>query len=268
MTASWARKSRSGSRTFGSRAWRQPPIASVGSNTNGARGAAHGFDMFVINCKNYAEATGARLARLVRAADAASARYGAEIAVAPPVHAISSVRARRVAVFAQHVDDCDPGSTTGHLAPELLRASGVSGAIINHSEHRVPFVQIRYTIRRLRSLGMASIVCSRTVAETAKVAALGPDYVAIEPPSLIGTGTAISRARPRLVTAAADAVRGKSARLLCGAGIVSGDDVSKAVELGAGGILVASGIVKSPSPSRTISEFASRLGAKRGRPRR
>ena len=45
--------------------------------------------------------------------------------------------------------------------------------------------------------------------------------------------------------------------LLCGAGIVSGQDVRKAIELGSEGILVASGIVKAKNWSGIIDEFAA-----------
>lgn len=218
--------------------------------------------MFVINCKNYVEATGTRLKTLVKTAETASQKYNVRIAIAPPPHLISSVSSSRVLVLAQHADDCDVGSTTGYVVPELLKTSGVSGAIINHSEHRVPFTKIGPTIRRLRKLGMISIACSRNVAETAKIASLGPDYVAIEPPSLIGSGTAISLARPELITRAARAVRGRRTRLLCGAGIVSGDDVARALELGSEGILVASGIIKSRTLRRTMTEFASRFDSR------
>jgi len=46
---------------------------------------------------------------------------------------------------------------------------------------------------------------------------------------------------------------------LCGAGIVSGQDVSKAKELGSRGILVASGIVKAKNWEKIISEFCKGL---------
>lgn len=215
--------------------------------------------MLVVNCKNYAEATGARLARLYRAAEEASKRHKTRIAIAPPPHLLTAVRSRSVATFAQHVDDRGPGSATGHVVPELLRAAGVAGSIINHSERRVRPAETRAAIARLRKLGMASIACSRTAAETARIAALGPDYVAIEPPALIGSGIAISRARPGLIRDAARAISRSRAGLLCGAGIVSGEDVARAAELGAGGILVASGVIKARSPARALDELASRM---------
>ena len=108
---------------------------------------------------------------------------------------------------------------------------------------------------------MISILCVKDVAEARRYAKINPDYIAIEPPELIGSGKAVSTEKPELITKAAVAV--KSARnktkLLCGAGIVSGEDVSKAVELGSKGILVASGIVKSKNWDKIMSEFAKSM---------
>jgi len=47
-----------------------------------------------------------------------------------------------------------------------------------------------------------------------------------------------------------------STKLLCGAGIVTSEDVKRAMELGSHGILVASGIVKSRNWNRDIEGFA------------
>jgi len=43
---------------------------------------------------------------------------------------------------------------------------------------------------------------------------------------------------------------------LCGAGIVTGEDVAAAVKLGAKGVLVASGIVKAKNWIKVIEELA------------
>ena len=50
-----------------------------------------------------------------------------------------------------------------------------------------------------------------------------------------------------------------STKLLCGAGIVTSDDVKRAMELGSDGILVASGIVKSRNWNRDIEGFAKAI---------
>jgi len=50
-----------------------------------------------------------------------------------------------------------------------------------------------------------------------------------------------------------------STKLLCGAGIVTTEDVKRAIELGSRGILVASGIVKSRNWQRDIEGFAKAI---------
>jgi triosephosphate isomerase len=104
---------------------------------------------------------------------------------------------------------------------------------------------------------MISVVCVKDVSEAAKYAKLNPTYIAIEPPELIGTGRAVSTERPELITKAVQAVRAakNKTKLLCGAGIVTGKDVRKAIELGSEGILVASGIIKAKNWNKIVEEF-------------
>lgn len=215
--------------------------------------------MLVVNCKNYIEMTGDRLDGLIRDAAESARRYGIDIAVAPPHHLLGRFGDSPVTVLAQHVDTAGLGSTTGFVVPEMLKAAGMSGSIINHSEHRIGADDVSRVVSRLRDLGMISVVCTRDVEETARHALLEPDYLAIEPPELIGTGRSVSTERPELVSDAAKAVRGAGGRsqLLCGAGIVTGDDVAKAIGLGAAGILVASGVTKAEHPGRVLDELAS-----------
>jgi triosephosphate isomerase len=108
---------------------------------------------------------------------------------------------------------------------------------------------------------MISVVCVKDVAEAKKYAKLNPDYIAIEPPELIGSGKAVSKEKPELITKSADAVNSakNKTKLLCGAGIVSGQDVTKALELGSKGILVASGIIKAKNWTKVIEEFSKAM---------
>ena len=94
-----------------------------------------------------------------------------------------------------------------------------------------------------------------------KYARLNPTYIAIEPPELIGTGRAISNERPELITKSLLAIKKarNSTKLLCGAGIVTSDDVKRAMEFGSRGILVASGIIKSRNWNRDIEDFAKAI---------
>lgn len=217
--------------------------------------------MFVINCKNYQEVTPRRIASIAAAAKKASSKYGIKIAIAPPPHMLGQALETGCMVFAQHLDNAKVGNTTGYIVPELAKKAGVAGSLINHSEHRIPKADIEALVSRLRDLSMTSIVCVRDVAEAKRYAGFGPDYIAIEPPELIGSGRAVSKEKPELIVRAASAVKTAKNRtgLLCGAGLVSADDVARATELGSKGILVASGVVKAGSPGRVIESFAKAM---------
>jgi triosephosphate isomerase len=147
------------------------------------------------------------------------------------------------------------------MIPELLKKSKISGSLINHSEHRISEKEIIALVLRLKELKMVSVVCVKDVAEAKKYAKLNPDYIAIEPPELIGSGKAVSKERPELITKSADAVNSANnkTQLLCGAGIISGQDVAKALELGSKGILVASGIIKAKDWTKIIEEFSKAM---------
>lgn len=214
---------------------------------------------FVINCKNYEEVGGKKIQKIIQAAEKVSKKYKAKIAICPPPHLLGMASSKIVSIFAQHLDNSKIGSTTGFMIPELVKKSGVSGSLINHSEHRITMNEIQDLVMRLRELKMTSIVCVRDVKEAKKYATLEPDYIAIEPPELIGSGKAVSTEKPELITKAAEAVNSSKTKLLCGAGIVSGNDVRKALELGSSGILVASGIVKARNWEKIISEFAEAM---------
>ena len=217
--------------------------------------------MFVINCKNYEEISGDKIIKFIKIAEKVSKKYKVKIAIAPPQHLIALVANSSILVLAQHVDDYKVGSTTGFVVPELLKKSKVSGSLINHSEHRISSKEIIKLVSKLKKLKMISILCVKNVAEARKYAKLNPNYIAIEPPELIGSGKAVSKEKPGLIIKAAEAVKSakNNTKLLCGAGIVSGEDVTKAVELGSKGILVASGIIKAKNWNKIISEFAKAL---------
>ena len=94
------------------------------------------------------------------------------------------------------------------------------------------------------------MVCSNNEITSAGAAALGPEYVAIEPPELIGSGISVSKANPEIIrrsVAAVHAVNPK-VKVLTGAGIQSGECVKIAVDLGTDGVLLASSVVKAPDP--------------------
>ena len=217
--------------------------------------------MFIINCKNYEEIAGDKIVKLAKIIEIVSKRYKIKIALAPPHHLLTKITNVSIPILAQHVDNAHVGSTTGFIIPELLKTSKIAGSIINHSEHRIPSKDIKQLVSRLHRLRMLSIVCVRNIVEAQKYAKLNPSYIAIEPPELIGSGRAVSKEKPELITKATRAIKStnNSTKLLCGAGIISGEDVEKAIQLGAKGILVASGIIKSKNWEKIIVEFSKAM---------
>ena len=217
--------------------------------------------MFIINCKNYEEISGDKIKKFIKIAEQVSKKYKVKIVISPPQHLIGLVANSSIPILAQHIDDSKIGSTTGHIIPELLKKSKVKGSLINHSEHRISSKEIEKLVVKLKELKMISIVCVKDVAEVKKYLKINPDFIAIEPPELIGSGKAISTEKPDLIQKAAKIVNDSKnkTKLLCGAGIVSGEDVAKSLELGSKGILVASGIIKAKNWNKIISEFAKAL---------
>lgn len=214
----------------------------------------------ILNFKNYMEISGEKTIELAKSAEKVSNNLGVEIILAPPQPSLwSVVQTVDIPVICQHLDDADIGSSTGYFIPEIAKSYGSKGSLINHSEHRVNANSISNLVRRLKDLKLISIVCARTPAEVAEVAKFDPDFVAIEPPELIGSGKAISKEAPQIISSSLKSVNDNSdlARMVCGAGIVDKSDVTKALDLGASGILVASGIIKSVAWEQKISELAS-----------
>lgn len=218
--------------------------------------------LFIVNFKNYAEVSGRNSLKLAQAAEYVANRSKIKIAVAPPAGSLANIaNTVSIPVFAQHLDHSELGSTTGFMVPEIAKSYGASGSLINHSEHRLPVQTIKHLVERLRNLKMVSVVCARTPAEVRKMAEFAPDYIAIEPPELIGSGIAVSKAKPSVITRSIDAVNdvNPNVSVICGAGIVSAEDVSAAIRLGSRGILVASGIVKAKNWKVKIKELADAM---------
>ena len=47
---------------------------------------------------------------------------------------------------------------------------------------------------------MTSVVCAKTPDEVANIAKFDPDFIAIEPPELIGSGKSVSKHKPSVIT--------------------------------------------------------------------
>ncbi len=227
--------------------------------------------ILAVNYKAYTSAFGESALRILEAAEKVAREYEGlvRLILAPPATELARLAqaAERVSIYAQHVDPVEPGAHTGSIPVEAVKAAGARGSLVNHSERRLLLSDIEKVVERLRVAGLEQLVCADTPRAAAAVAVFKPNFVAVEPPELIGTGIAVSRAKPEVVTGSIEAVSRiePSVPVLVGAGIVSGEDARKSVELGARGVLVASAVMKASDPEAKIRELAEGLaaGAKR-----
>ncbi len=223
----------------------------------------------VVNAKVYPQVQGHdQVLALARACQRAADDAGTLIGLAPPqvelaalAWAVRDGGLDRVTVFAQHTDPLPPGSGTGWTTAEAVHAAGAVGSLLNHAEHKVPHDQVAATVERLHDLGLESLVCADGMEETEALAPLKPTYLAVEPPELIGGDVSVTNADPGIVSDAAARVAKASSKTLtlCGAGVKTARDVATALELGAHGVLLASGVVKHEDPLAALVDLCSGL---------
>ena len=218
--------------------------------------------VMVINYKAYPESIGPAALELSKLCDAMARSSGQSLVVCPPVSDLFCIQADvGIPVWGQSADAVEPGGRTGHVTVEMLANAGAEGLLINHSEKRLQLADIEWLVSRARKLGLDSCVCTNNAAASRAAAAFGPDFVAVEPPELIGGDISVTTADPEVVSRSVEEVRriDSRVRVLCGAGVKSGRDVRKAIELGAQGVLLASGVVKAKDRKATLLDLISGL---------
>ncbi len=218
--------------------------------------------VLIINFKNYREGYGDRGLDICRYASRVSVEYGLDIYVAPPtLMLIRFIERCDADIYVQHADPVTYGAYTGSIPIEALKDIGVKGVIINHSEKQLEVRHIIELVDKARQYGLVSVACADTPVLGKIIALAGPTAIALEPPELIGSGIAVSRAKPEIIVEGVKSIKSISRDIvvLAGAGISSRDDVEKALRLGSEGVLVASAIMKARDPGKVIEEFAQAM---------
>ena len=218
--------------------------------------------VIVLNEKAYLESAGTKGFELAQICAEVAAGQGISIVICPQQVDLAKIAsAVNIPCLAQHVDAVEPGSQTGFVTLESVKAAGAVGSLVNHSEHRLRIADIDFIISKAASLDLLTIVCTNNIAVSTAVAELKPYAVAVEPPELIGTGRSVSKVDPAIVEDTVKEVKrvDENCVVLCGAGVTDGEDVKAAVELGADGVLLASGVVKAKDPRAALLDLASGL---------
>jgi len=217
-----------------------------------------------INFKTHAKATGKKAVSLAKKAESVAKKEKASIVLVVQAVDIRLVSCSvKLPVFAQHLDPISFGGNTGHALPEALKEAGAVGTVLNHAENKRPNDVLQKSIARCKELGLAVMACAEDINRASQVASFEqkPDFIAIEPPELIGGNVSVSTAKPELIEDGVKAVEEAASGIdvITGAGIKSAADVQKAIELGTKGIFVSSGIVKASDQEKAIQEMVSGL---------
>lgn len=214
--------------------------------------------MIITNFKLYESATGDKAIALAKIHEEVAKKTGADIQVA--VQAVDLARISQevdIPVLAQHIDPVVFGSGTGKILPESVKMAGAAGTLLNHSENRLNRDILRKAVKRAKELGLITVLCAETPEEGASFLEFDPDYIAVEPPELIGGDISVSTAKPEIIKNAAKLIG--SDKLLVGAGVKTGEDVRICIKLGAKGVLLASGVTKAKDPKTVLLDLASGL---------
>lgn len=211
--------------------------------------------MLLINFKTYKESSGANAVSLANSGFELSKEFGIPVVVCPNVTDMKDIaRIYGGGTWAQHTDFDDRGRATGWIPPELLKEIGVTGVVLNHSEHKLPFETLKNIVERARSIDLKILIFAGSIEESVNVSALTPDFIGYEPPELIAsTDTSVAKSQPDVIEKVVKAV--PNIPILVGAGVKNQEDVRVSLKLGARGVAVASGVVKADDQKGVIRDL-------------
>lgn len=215
--------------------------------------------VIITNFKTYETASGQKALDLAKLHQEAAESTGKQFAVAVQLIDLAIIcQLVDIPVFAQHIDPVGYGSNTGFVVAELVKKAGAMGTLLNHSEHRLEWDILEKSVEAAKNAGLKVAVCAKDAQEGQKIeAAFSPDYVCVEPPELIGGDISVSTAQPELISESVEKIGGE--KVLVGAGVKNQKDVQVARELGAQGVLLASGVTKAENPLEVLIDLAKGL---------
>ena len=215
--------------------------------------------LIVVNFKTYSTAMASSAEVLGKLM--ADVNTNARMVAVTSAFDLSSVSAiSGLEVWSQHLDPVGQGSHTGWLEPQTAIERGAMGTIINHAEHKVSLEHVKELMAMLPD-DFPICACAADVEEARALAELGPTFIAVEPPELIGGDISVTTADPAIVSDTVAAVKevNPNVRILCGAGVKNGQDVATAISLGAEGVLLASGVTKANDVPGVLQDLVSLL---------
>lgn len=212
-------------------------------------------NILIVNFKTYEQSTGNKGLKLAKICEKVSLKTGKKIAIAVQATDLYLIKNNvKIDVYAQHIDYHNQGQSTGYITIESIK--GCKGTLLNHSEHQIKEEIISKTMLKIKEKKLKSVICANNVKKGILLSKFKPDYIAIEPPELIGGNVSVSSSNPKLIS---DSVKKINCNVIVGAGINSAEDVKIAVKLGAKGVLVASGVVKAKNQEKVLTDLVKYL---------
>jgi len=207
--------------------------------------------MIFVNFKTYQQGTGESALNLAKICQQVSEQTGVPIFPIVQAADIFRLSSQGFSVWAQHIDGIDFGPHTGAILPQAVLSAGAKGTLLNHAEKKLPLAEIEKIMAKFSG---QTLICTSSLEEGRQLALLKPNFLAYEPPELIGGQISVSQAQPEVITAFINEI--KEIPVLVGAGVHQQEDVQKALSLGAKGILVSSDVVLSENPQQELLNLA------------
>ena len=209
----------------------------------------------MINFKTYESSTGKKALELAKICNKIAKEEKANIVVCvQPTDIYQISKQVSIPVYTQHVDSIDYGANTGRILPQAVKDVGAKGTLINHSERRLRIDFLKSSIELAKKSGLIVVLCANDPETAEAVCSFGPNYIAVEPPELIGGDISVTSANPEIISESVKKIKelNPKIKVLVGAGIKTNLDFKKSIELGAEGILIASGITKAKNPEKAL----------------
>lgn len=208
--------------------------------------------MIFVNFKTYQQGTGESALSLAKICAEVEKETGIKIIPIVQVVDIFRLTSQGLNVWAQYMDGIDFGPHTGQILPEALKEAGAKGILLNHAEKKLSLEELKKIMEKRQDF--QTLVCSESIEEGQPIATLKPDFLAYEPSELIGGTVSVSQAKSEIISEFLAKI--KEVPILVGAGVHQKEDIKKALELGAKGVLVSSDVVLSENPKQELLNLA------------
>ena len=211
--------------------------------------------MILVNFKIYKETFGEGAIKLAKICQKVSHSSGIRvIVIASALDAVRIKQETGVEVWLQNVDEYTDGKHTGSVSATQAMELGITGSLLNHSEHKIPKGTALKIIKN-RPRGFEVCLCVGSMGQIERWGAKSkPDYIMYEPPSLIGSvNKSIATEEPKMIKHAVEKSLGT--KIITGAGIKNKTDVEISLRMGAVGVVSASDFVLSADPEKELMEL-------------